>query len=596
MKMSDKSAGHRLNDHRYDEGLSHEHGPDADHDHDDFGPPGALEDNPIWLQDNVFLKSVGIDIGSSGTQVIFSAIHLRRIGEDLTSRYVIVARDTLFQSPVRFTPYESETLIDARALGEIIDEAYADAGLSPNAIDTGAVILTGEALRRENAAAIASVLAAQGGQLVCATAGHHMEAMLAAYGSGAARRSFDEGTRLLNVDIGGGTAKLALIERGKVVATAAFHVGGRLLVVDGEGRIVRLDPAGRHHARQAGFDWCEGDRVSSADLDHVAGVMAETLLAAIESPEPDTAVAHLFLTERLPPLGRVDGLVFSGGVGEYLYGRETRDFGDLGRRLGLALRGRLDRGALPWPLLDAGECIRATALGASEYSVQLSGSTSFISDAGRLLPRRNLQVLRPPVDLFGAVDASAVGEAIARHLRLFDIDSASGDFALAFEWSGEPEYGRIRAFAEALMTAVSDRPLYVMLDGDIAMTLGAILKDELAVPGDVLVLDGLSLQDFDFIDLGRIRLPSRTVPVTVKSLVFSEAAASGSNQPQRLHHREWVPQEHRHHHHHDHRHEHGHDHHHSHDNHHHGVAEDEPSQGREPNLGSVNDIASGGSR
>jgi ethanolamine utilization protein EutA len=135
-----------------------------------------------------------------------------------------------------------------------------------------------------------------------------------------------------------------------------------------------------------------------------------------------------------------------------------------------------------------------------------------------------------------------------------------------------------------------------MLDGDIAMTLGAILKDELAVPGDVLVLDGLSLQDFDFIDLGRIRLPSRTVPVTVKSLVFSEAAASGSNQPQRLHHREWVPQEHRHHHHHDHRHEHGHDHHHSHDNHHHGVAEDEPSQGREPNLGSVNDIASGGSR
>lgn len=551
--MTSGTDGHTLSDHRYDEAFSHEHGPDADHDHDDFGPPGALEDNPIWLQDNVFLKSVGIDIGSSGTQVIFSAIHLRRSGEDLTSRYIIVARDTLYQSPVQFTPYESETLIDAGALGEIIDQAYAEAGLSPDAIDTGAVILTGEALRRENAAAIASILAAKGGQFVCAAAGHHMEAMLAAYGSGAARRSFDERTRLLNVDIGGGTAKLALIEQGKVVATAAFHVGGRLLVTDSSGRIVRLDPAGRHHASRAGFDWREGDHVLSADLDRVASVMADTLLSAVGDPQPDAGVAHLFLTERLPALGKVDGLVFSGGVGGYLYGREQRDFGDLGRRLGRALRSKLDQGALPWPLLEGGECIRATALGASEYSVQLSGSTSYISNPQRLLPRRNLQVLQPPVDLSGEIDAQAVAATISRHLQLFDVPANGGDFALAFKWGGEPEYGRIRALAEALSGALAGQPLLVMLEGDVAMTLGAILKEELAVAEDVLVLDGLSLQDFDFIDLGRIRLPSRTVPVTVKSLVFSEAAAT-RGQPQRLHHREWTDanpvQHHDHHHHH----------------------------------------------
>lgn len=562
-----ETKSHTLSDHRYEDSFSHEHGPDADHDHDDFGPIGALEDNPIWLQDNVFLKSVGIDIGSSGTQVIFSAIHLRRSGEDLTSRYVIVARDTLFQSTVQFTPYESETLIDAAALGEIIDVAYANAGLSPDAIDTGAVILTGEALRRENAGAIAAVLASKGGQFVCATAGHHMEAMLAAFGSGAARRSYDDKTRLLNVDIGGGTAKLGLIEHGKVIATAAVHVGGRLIVVGENGRIARLDPAGRHHARQAGFDWKEGDAVSSFDLDRVAAVMADTLLAAIADPQPEPAVMHLFLTERLPDLGRIDGLIFSGGVGEYLYGREERDFGDLGRRLGQALRAKLDQGALPWPLLDAGECIRATALGASEYSVQLSGSTSFISDPGRLLPRRNLQVLRPPVDLSGPIDAKAVAAAITRHLQLFDIDSTGAEFALAFEWSGEPEYGRIRALAEALKAAVVGRPILVMLDGDVAMTLGAILKEELAVEEDVLVLDGLSLHDFDFLDLGRIRLPSRTVPVTVKSLVFNEAEAT-ADRPQRLHHREWdegVPHgASRHgpgHHHHD-GHDHGHHHHH----------------------------------
>ena len=131
----------------------------------------------------------------------------------------------------------------------IIDEAYAAAGLKPGDIDTGAVILTGEALRRENAEAIAALLAEQGGDFVSATAGHHMESMLAAYGSGASKVSHDEGKRILNIDIGGGTTKLAIVEKGDVIATAAVHIGGRLQVVDDIGRIVRLDPAGRFHAR-----------------------------------------------------------------------------------------------------------------------------------------------------------------------------------------------------------------------------------------------------------------------------------------------------------------------------------------------------------
>ena len=570
-EQSGAAPRHTLDDHLYDDTLAHEHGPDADHDHDDYGPPEPLEDNPIWIQDNVFLRSVGIDIGSSGTQVIFSQIHLRRSGEDLTSRYTIISRETLYQSPVCFTPYENEALIDAGALGAIIDDAYAAAKLDPDAIDTGAVILTGEALRRENASAIASILAAQGGQFVCAAAGHHMEAMLAAYGSGAARRSFDEGTRLLNIDIGGGTTKLALVDHGRILATAAFHVGGRLQVVDEKGQIIRLDPAGRHHARQAGFDWSEGDLIDVQSLDRVADTMADTLVNAIVSDGPREDVAHLFLTDRLPELGDLDGLVFSGGVGEFVYGRESRDFGDLGRRLGWALRSRLDSGALPWPLVEAGECIRATALGASEYSIQLSGNTSFISDAGILLPRRNLQVLRPPVDLSGAIDAIKVGETIQRHLQLFDIDAGSANVTLAFEWGGSPEYPRIRAFAEAIKAGLSSliaagQPLLVMLDGDIAMTLGAILKEELGIASEVLVLDGLALRDFDFVDLGRIRLPSKTVPVTIKSLVFSEGAST-PGKPQRIHHREWKsdPEGHSHsgHHHHDHHddlHHHGHGH------------------------------------
>lgn len=273
-------------DHSDDDGVRTVHSahtPAHDHVHDD-DVAGALEDNPIWRQDNVTLHSVGMDIGSSGTQVVFSRLHLRRIEEDLTSRYLVVRRDTVYRSPVELTPYASAEHIDAGALGAIIDKAYHDAAVDPADVDTGVVILTGEALRRRNAEAVAGVLAERGGELVTATAGHHMEAMLAAYGSGAAQASYDRGQRILNVDIGGGTTKLAVVDRGQVVATAAVHVGGRLQVTDERGRLVRLDPAGRRHAARAGYGWELGDTVQDAESERVAETMADALVSLLTAP------------------------------------------------------------------------------------------------------------------------------------------------------------------------------------------------------------------------------------------------------------------------------------------------------------------------
>jgi ethanolamine utilization protein EutA len=490
---------------------------DADHDHDE--PDLPLADNPIWQQDNVTLHSVGIDIGSSGTQVVFSRLALRRRGEDLTSRYVVVSRDTLFESELELTPYTDDLQIDAVALGRMLDTAYAGAGRQPEDVDTGVVILTGEALRRRNAERIAAVVAERAGDLVCATAGHHMEAMLAAYGSGAVRASHEARERILNIDIGGGTTKLAIVDRGRVLATAAFHVGGRLIAVDGD-TVTRIEPGGRRHAASVGLDLDLGSRVSSADLDAIASAMADLIIAAVRGePEADA----LFLTESIAVQG-VDGVIFSGGVAEYVYRTETRDFGDLGRRLGLALADRTDE--LPAPVLVAAQRIRATVLGASEYSVQLSGITSFIPAPDSTLPRRNLQVTRPEYPLGEVVDRDAVASAIEHHLSLFGLHDASADVALALRWSGTPSYRRLRAFADAVTAGLRrrmahGRPVYLMLDGDIALTLGTILRDELAVPNELLILDGIDLRDYDFVDLGRIRYPSNTVPVTIKSLVFS---------------------------------------------------------------------------
>jgi ethanolamine utilization protein EutA len=515
------ASGHRLADHALGLGLEHVHDGESDHDHDHFGEAdGPIEQNPIWIADHVTLNSVGVDIGSAGTQVIFSRLGLRRFGEELTSRYTVVLRETLYLSPNVFTPYLSDTRIDEQEIARIVERAYESAGLTPGEVDAGAVILTGEALRRENAQAIAEVLARHGGDFVCATAGHHMEAMLAAYGSGAAKASHARGQRILNLDIGGGTTKLALCEAGRVLATAALSIGGRLIVGDAQGRVTRLDPNGALHARRAGVEPEQAG--SAAARERIAEMMAEALVLALrDAPPPE--IAALFLTDPLPSLEGIAGVMVSGGVGEYVYGREARDFGDLGRALGWALARRLDAGALPWPLLPAGECIRATAVGAAEYSVQLSGNTCHLSDPATLLPRRNLPAYAPPLDLSGAIEAEAVAAAVRRHLAAFG--AGEEPFALALAWRGAPEFARLSALASGLAAGlapqvVRGQPIYLVLDGDVAQSLGALLVEEHSVSGPLAVLDGLYLRDFDYLDLGRIRLPSRTVPVTIKSLVF----------------------------------------------------------------------------
>ncbi len=508
-------------------------------------PPdeGAIEDNPLWQRDNVTLWSVGIDIGSAGTQILFSRVHLQRQAVELSSRYIVIDRETMYESPVSLTPYKSETLIDDRALGALVDNAYAAAHARPEDIDTGVVILTGEALRRENASRIAQILSEKCGDLVCATAGHHMEARLAAYGSGAARQSFDDQSVILNIDIGGGTTKLSLIDCGDVVQTAAVHIGGRLLAVNDDGTLDRLDPAGKTHARNAGFNWSVGDVVTGEQLDQVAAYLADTLVDVLTGDPPSERASRLYLTDPIDPelMRKATHMVFSGGVAEFVYHREERDFGDLGRRLGLALRERADAGALPWTLLPDSQGIRSTALGASEYTTQLSGNTCFVTSPETLLPRRNIQVVQPPFEFTESFKSADLGNAIQRHLEEFEFDAKTDDVVLALHWTGTPEYPRLRALAEGIQSGMSaylatGKPLYVVLDADIAMTLGHILRDDLSIKNEILVLDGVTLTDFDYIDVGKVRKPSNTMPVTIKSLIFNDAMTG--HRPERIHHNE----------------------------------------------------------
>ncbi len=256
-----------------------------------------------------------------------------------------------------------------------------------------------------------------------------MEGLLAAHGSGAVQASHARGEKILNIDMGGGTTKLSVIDKGNVVSTAALHIGARLAAVDSDGVIVRLEPAGKAHAARAGYSWSVGEHVTKEQIEAVAESMTNDLIAAVTESTPPPPVMALYLTERIRYLDGVDSVICSGGVSEYVYGREDRDFGDLGRALGKALRQRFDSGELPWQLLPDSRGIRSTALGGSEFTAQLSGNTVYLSDPELLLPRRNLQVVSVTYDFTETVDAERLAAAIQQSLTRFDADDVGATSA-----------------------------------------------------------------------------------------------------------------------------------------------------------------------
>ena len=509
---------HSLEDHRLGQSLDHRHLGDEDHDHDDpghelLGPQSrALELTPF--------VSIGVDVGTACVQIVFSRLAMRGPGEPASLRRLVRSRETLWVSRPAFTPWR-EGAVDAGALRALVDAAFEEAGVHPDDVETGVVILTGEASKSGGAGAVLSVLSEEIGELVCAAAGDRMEAMLAAWGSGAVRRSLEEHARILLVDIGGGTTKFAIAEEGRVRDVAALRAGGRLAVFDDDGRLSALTPEGAQYARRVGLAWRVGSLASEEEIARVGAALAQCVLQALMDPH-SRELEGLWLTEPFAMPARLDGVLFSGGVAEYVDGGETRWFGDLGKAFGVSLRERIAAGAWPWPVLPAGERIRATALGAAEHSLQLSGETCFVSSPGRLLPRRNMQVLAPPFSFAGPIEPQALASAIRAHRRLFDSPGRE-NVAFAFRWRGEPDHARLAAFARGLAAGLgdliaADRPLFILLEGDAALTLAGILRVELGIVNDMLVLDGLVLRDFDYVDIGRLRLPSNTVPVTVKSL------------------------------------------------------------------------------
>ncbi len=499
------------------------HDLDFDHEHEAASAAEqAAIAQLIWAQETVELRTVGIDIGSSTSHLLFSRVTLKRLAQGLSSRFAVIERQVLWRSPIILTPFLADGAIDADELAHFIQHAYLDAGLRRSDIDSGAVILTGEAIKRSNARAIDEIFAAESGKFVCATAGHKLECLLAAHGSGASVLSRRRGQCGLHVDVGGGTTKLALIDNGEVVSVAAFAVGGRLLASDAAGAWTRIDASAHLVAKDFAIDATPATFADAAVRASVARRLATVVVDQIVGKAPDALGQALELTAPLERTVAPAFVTFSGGVAEYLYGRESANYGDIAKPLADEIVKQI-KTRVSIPVIEPMERIRATVIGASQFTVQVSGTTIYLPDA-TVLPVHNVPVVHLGLELGDDIDVAAIAAAFARRAQALDL-VPEARLALAFAWQGEPTHARLLATARAIMQFAApngqrELTLFLMIDGDVAASLGRNLHHELGLDGALVSIDGIALRELDFVDVGEWLDPPGVVPVVIKSLLF----------------------------------------------------------------------------
>ncbi|MGE3147639.1 MAG: ethanolamine ammonia-lyase reactivating factor EutA [Pseudorhodoplanes sp.] len=482
--------------------------------------------HPLWKADRVILHSVGIDIGSSTSHLIFSALEMRRQSAALSSRFALADRRVIYASSVMLTPFVNGASLDVEKLSGFFSDAYGKAGLTASEIDTGAVITTGDAARKDNAAAVLSLFARDSGKFVCASAGPLLEAKMAAYGAGAVARSASGSapSTIMNIDVGGGTSKIAVVQGGRIVETLAMNVGARLITFDENGILTKIERGAEIVAEQEGWKLEVGKPVSEEIRAALSEILADALLHVV-SRRPHTKLTQdLLITGALTSKDKIDVVMFSGGVSEYVYGHQSQKFGDIGIHLANRLREQIATHVPGAVLEQPAQRIRATVIGASQFTAQLSGNTIYIGNHS-LLPLRNMRVVKvefAPADLSSAGISRKVREGLEQH----EVMLAEMPAVIAFSWPHGPAYAQLKNLCDGLGDALRDAalhkmPIVLVIDTDLARLIGHNLQLARSGYENIVCIDGVELQDFDYIDVSEQHADSDVVTVVVKSLVFS---------------------------------------------------------------------------
>jgi ethanolamine utilization protein EutA len=466
------------------------------------------------------ILSVGVDVGSSTSHLVFSNLLLRRDERSVSRRFNIERRKIVYEGRIINTPLLDNDTLDIDKLTDFFKEEYKRAGIDPADIQTGAVILTGESAKKQNAKQIAESLSGDAGKFVAATAGPNFESLIAALGSGATERSKLQRNTILSCDIGGGTANMAISENGQTISTSCISVGGRLLGVNGDGKIWRIDKPAIKVMQHLGLNHRVGDQISKADLEKIAATFAEVLFEAITGPAKSSLARQLMLTDDLNLPGRIDEYSFSGGVAELMYG-QMGNFNDIGPILAAKINAFLP--ALASPVIEPKSKIRATVIGAGAYSLSISGSSGFM-DHKISFPIRNVPVIRVDVDN-SKLSPEHITSQINASFQRFDLNEGEDTVALYFKDPVRASYPQLELFAKTIEAALPQTihkrlPIILIFETDIACSVGSVMRRETDLKTNLLSLDELTLKEGDWIDIGEPLIAGQVFPVTVKSLVF----------------------------------------------------------------------------
>lgn len=472
------------------------------------------------------ILSVGIDIGTSTTQLVFSNITIENTASSFTvPRIKIVDKEIIYRSNIHFTPLIDQKKIDGNKVREIIASEYERAGVTVKDVKTGAVIITGDTARKENANEVLQNLSGFAGDFVVATAGPDLESIIAGRGAGADKVSDEENAYVVNIDIGGGTSNLALFKNGELADTGCLDIGGRLIKIDLQSKkIYYIYPKIKKLAESIGVSIDVGQ---VADLDKIrkiakamVGILEESVCLKVRTPMYEELLTNKGIKDGYT----IEHITFSGGVADYIYGSDYSDpfkYGDMGVVLGEEIaKSTLVKNL---KLKPAKETIRATVVGAGSHTTDISGST--ITYTEDIFPIKNLPILKLSSE-DEAKGCTSIEESLREKLKWFNLENESQQVAVAIKGPKSPSFIDIQNLSKALINGMTELlqrnyPVFIIVENDIAKVLGQTIHRQLNKSSNVVCIDSIKVENGDYIDIGSPLVNGKVVPVVIKTLVFN---------------------------------------------------------------------------
>lgn len=472
------------------------------------------------------MLSVGIDIGTSTTQLVLSELHIENMASAFTiPRISITDKDVIFKSDIIFTPILTNNLIDADAIKQFVDQQYQQAGIRKDDIQTGAIIITGETVRKENSRNVAEALSGYAGDFVVATAGPDLESIIAGKGAGAYSYSLDHHTTTTNFDIGGGTTNLVMFHDGDIIDTACFDIGGRLIKVDKQGKINYISPKWKTIIQKEGLQIQEGRQIDTTEVNKLLTIIVQVLENALAVGDKSPYYDLLITNKALETRRQNKVISFSGGVADYINSNHYDDlfrYGDIGLMLGKKIaKSQLFN---HFQAIKSIETIRATVVGAGSHTTDISGSTITYKD--QILPLQNIPVLKLSKEDEEWTANQQLAEVIQSKLKWFETEEEQQLIGLAFDGLQNPSFAYIQEIAAAIVKGMAkiiekNDPLIILVKEDMAKALGHSLYAQLPDHYPFICIDSVHVRNGDYIDLGNPIADGSVLPVVVKTLVFN---------------------------------------------------------------------------